>query len=137
MSETITRINYADLVDRVRPIFMASGCSTHVAQLLAENCVAAERDGAESHGLFRLAGYVSTLKSPGWVDGRAVPAIEDVAPGFVRIDAMNGFTVPALAAGRDLAIRKSKANGVAVIAIRNSHHLGALSLDVEPFADEG
>lgn len=137
MNEAITRIPYADLVARLRPIFVAGGCSGHVARLLAENCAAAERDGAESHGLFRLAGYVSTLKSPGWVDGGAVPAVEDAAPGFVRIDAMNGFAVPALAAGRDLAVRKSKANGVAVVAIRNSHHLGALSLDVEPFADEG
>ena len=137
MSETITRISHADLVARIRPIFVAHGCSAHVARLLAENCVSAERDGAESHGLFRLEGYVSTLKSPGWVNGAAVPVVEDAAPGFVRIDAMNGFTVPALAAGRDLATRKAKANGAAVVAIRNSHHLGALSLDVEPFADEG
>jgi delta1-piperideine-2-carboxylate reductase len=50
---------------------------------------------------------------------------------------MNGFTVPALNAGRASAIEKVRANGVALIAIRNSHHLGALSLDVEPFANEG
>ena len=56
---------------------------------------------------------------------------------FLRVDGMNGFTVPALARARDAALAKVKANGCAVLAIRNSHHLGALSLDVEPFADEG
>ena len=133
----MARLAYPSLVARIVPILEKHGCSAGVARLLAENCAAAERDGAHSHGLFRLRGYVSTLGSPGWVDGHAVPVVEDAAPGFVRIDAMKGFTVPALAAGRALAVTKARANGVAVIAIRNSHHLGALSLDVEPFAEEG
>jgi len=131
------RIAYPDLVARLIPILERHGCAPRVARLLAENCAAAERDGAHSHGLFRMKGYVSTLKVGTWVDGRAEPVVEDVAPGFLRIDARNGFTVPALAAGRDLAVAKARANGAAVIAIRNSHHLGALSLDVEPFAEQG
>ncbi|KAB0679064.1 Ldh family oxidoreductase [Aureimonas leprariae] len=131
------RVPLADLVETLSPILERYGCSNAVARLLAENCAAAERDGAHSHGLFRMRGYVDTLRSPGWVDGRAVPSIEDAAPGFLRIDARNGFAVPALAAGRDLAIRKARENGVAAVAIRDSHHLGALSLDVEPFADAG
>ncbi|MCW4116093.1 Ldh family oxidoreductase [Aurantimonas sp. MSK8Z-1] len=131
------RLAYPDLVERIRPIFERNGCSPGVARLLAENCAAAERDGAHSHGLFRLKGYVSTLNADGWVDGRAVPKVEDAAPGFLRIDGRNGFTVPALAAGRALAVEKTRANGVCILAIRNSHHLGALSLDVEPFAEEG
>lgn len=131
------RISYPELVARLRPIFERHGCSPLVARLLAENCAAAERDGAHSHGLFRMPGYVSSLGADGWVDGRAVPGVEDAASAFLRIDARNGFTVPALHAGRDLAITKARQAGVAVIAIRNSHHLGALSLDVEPFAEEG
>ena len=37
---------------------------------------------AASHGLLRLLGYVSTLKSR-WVDGRAVPVVTDASPGLV------------------------------------------------------
>lgn len=131
------RVPLAVLAAALEPVFRANGCSDAVAALLAANCAAAERDGAHSHGLFRMPGYVATLRSPGWVDGRAVPAVEDCAPGFVRVDARNGFAVPALAAARDLVAAKARRNGVAVLAIRGSHHLGALSLDVEPFADEG
>lgn len=131
------RLSYAALAARLAPILARHGCSPEVARLLAENCAAAERDGAHSHGLFRMPGYLSTLAADGWVDGHAVPVVEDVAPGFLRIDGCNGFTVPALAAGRALALAKARTNGVAVVAIRNSHHLGALSLDVEPFAEEG
>jgi delta1-piperideine-2-carboxylate reductase len=131
-----THFEYRQLVDIVRPVFVRHGCSPDVARLLAENCVSAERDGALSHGLFRLPGYVSSLRA-GWVDGRASAVVEDVAPAFLRIDGGNGFTVPALAAGKALASERARRNGVAIVAIRNSHHLGALSLDVEPFAAEG
>ena len=58
------------------------------------------RDGATSHGFFRLPGYVTDLVI-GWVDGRAEPVVEDAAPGLVRVDAANGYAQVALADGRD------------------------------------
>ncbi|KAF0866720.1 Ldh family oxidoreductase [Pseudomonas sp. LD120] len=124
------------LVQLLETIFLAHGCRAEVARCLAENCAGAERDGAHSHGVFRIPGYVSTLAS-GWVDGRAVPLVEDVAPAFVRVDAANGFAQPALAAARELLVSKARAAGIAVLAIRNSHHFAALWPDVEPFAEEG
>jgi delta1-piperideine-2-carboxylate reductase len=60
-----------------------------------------------------------------------------VASGFVRVDAANGFAQPALAAARPLLVEKARSAGIAVLAIRNSHHFAALWPDVEPFADEG
>ena len=39
-------------------------------RLLAENMAGAERDGAHSHGIFRIAGNLGSLDS-GWVDGKA------------------------------------------------------------------
>lgn len=117
-------------------IFLRHGTSVEVARVLAQNCASAERDGAHSHGVFRIPGYVSTLQS-GWVNGQAVPLVEDVASGFVRVDANNGFAQPALAAARELLVQKARSAGIAVLAIRNSHHFAALWPDVEPFAEEG
>ncbi|APC14339.1 lactate dehydrogenase [Pseudomonas frederiksbergensis] len=129
-------VSYAELVQLLTRIFLQHGTSIEVAQVLAQNCAGAERDGAHSHGVFRIPGYVSTLNS-GWVNGKAVPVVEDVASGFVRVDAGNGFAQPALAAGRDLLVAKARSAGIAVMAIRNSHHFAALWPDVEPFAYEG
>lgn len=129
-------MQFDDLVALVRDVLAANGCSDRVATILAENCVSAERDGAHSHGLFRLPGYVQSLRS-GWVDGQAVPEVEDAAPGLVRVDARNGFAQPALAAGRELLLDKARHNGIALMAIRDSHHFAALSFDVEPFAEAG
>jgi delta1-piperideine-2-carboxylate reductase len=63
--------------------------------------------------------------------------VEDVASGYVRVDARNGFAQPALAAARELLLEKARSAGIAVLAIHNSHHFAALWPDVEPFAEEG
>ncbi|SFV07612.1 MULTISPECIES: Ldh family oxidoreductase [Pseudomonas] len=133
---SLTRLSSAQLTQLLRRIFIRHGTSETVAQVLAENCANAERDGAHSHGVFRIPGYVSTLDS-GWVNGKAVPIVEDVASGFVRVDAANGFAQPALHAARALLVDKARSAGIAVLAIRNSHHFAALWPDVEPFAEEG
>ncbi len=133
---TDTHLPYEDLVSLLWRIFVDNGVSESNASILAENCAGCERDGSLSHGVFRMPGYVSSLNS-GWVDGKAVPEVEDVGPSFVRVDARGGFTQPAFFAARPLLIEKVKQNGVAVLAIRRSHHFSALWPDVEPFADEG
>lgn len=132
----VAQIAFADLQALLQRIFLRHGCSAAVAQALALNCASAQRDGAHSHGVFRIPGYVSTLAS-GWVDGKAVPEVEDVASGYVRVDAKGGFAQPALTAARELLVEKARSAGIAVLAIHNSHHFAALWPDVEPFADEG
>ncbi|MGI2034402.1 Ldh family oxidoreductase [Rhizobium panacihumi] len=137
MTEPATfHISYADLVALLETTFVRHGVSKHNSGILAANCAGCERDGSLSHGIFRMAGYVSSLNS-GWVDGKAVPEVEDVGAAFVRVDAKGGFTQPAFFAARPMLIKKVKENGVAVLAIRRSHHFSALWPDVEPFAEEG
>jgi delta1-piperideine-2-carboxylate reductase len=132
----MARVAFDRLCDLVTRIFAAHGMTTDNAGIIARVLVEAERDGTASHGLFRISGYLATLKS-GHVDGRAVPVVDDVAPGVVRIDAGNGFAQAALAAGRALAVQKARTTGIAVIAIHNSHHFAPLWADVEPFAEQG
>ena len=59
----LTEAALAGLLSRV---FERHGMSPRNAALVAAVVAAAERDGAASHGLLRMEGYVATLKS-GWV----------------------------------------------------------------------
>jgi delta1-piperideine-2-carboxylate reductase len=129
-------ISFTDLTELLRQIFLRHGTSEEVAGVLAQNCASAERDGSHSHGIFRIKGYLSSLAA-GWVDGQAVPQVEDVGAGFVRVDAGGGFAQPAMQAAKALLIDKARTAGIAILAIRNSHHFAALWPDVEPFAQEG
>lgn len=117
-------------------IFLKHGVSPENARILAENCASCERDGSFSHGVFRIPGYVSSLGS-GWVDGKAAPVVEDTGGAFIRVDARNGFAQPALMAARALFVERAREHGVALLALRRSHHFSALWPDVEPFAEEG
>jgi len=132
----VVRVPFSQLQGLLQAILQRHGCSQNVAGVLAHNCTSAQRDGAHSHGVFRIPGYVSTLAS-GWVNGQATPQVTDVAPAFVRVDAGGGFAQPALAAARGLLVEKARNAGIAVLAIHNSHHFAALWPDVEPFAEEG
>ncbi len=132
----VIRIGFDELVTLLRSILERHGAPFAIADILARNCATAERDGAESHGVFRIPGYVATLES-GYVTATATPVLEDASPALLRVDACNGFAVPALATARATALDKVRACGVAVVAIRDSHHFSALWIDVEPFAREG
>src|SRR5579872_3462591 len=129
-------VSVGELTDLVVRVFIRHGVDLENATPVAETVVAAERDGARSHGLLRLPGYVATLKS-GFVDGAAVPAVADTAPGLVATDARNGFAQVALADSRGLLETKARTAGIALLAIRNSHHFAALWPDIEPFAAAG
>lgn len=124
------------VVELLSAVLTRHGYSQAIAKLLATNCASAERDGSVSHGIFRIRHYLSTLRS-GYVDGHAVPVVHDASPGLLRVNAANGFAQVAIDAAREQLVHKARHNGIAALAIRNSHHLGALYLDVEPFAEMG
>jgi len=134
--DTTVALRHDALRKLLTRIFEANGCSPRVAAILGANVARAEATGSFSHGIFRIEGYVSSLRS-GWVDGTAEPKLEHPAPAILRVDAANGFAQAALAAARAEFADMIRSNGIAFLAIRDSHHFAALWPDVEPFADEG
>jgi delta1-piperideine-2-carboxylate reductase len=130
------RLEFEVVVATAEKALITNGYNHRAASLIARNCVTAQRDGSTSHGLFRIRDYVSTIRS-GYVNGSASPKVTVAATSLLRVDADNGFSILAQSAARDELIKRVRSNGVAALAIRNSHHLGALYLDVEPFAEEG
>lgn len=130
------RLDAAALHDLVARILAHGGMSAENAAIVAGVVVAAEQDGTASHGLFRLPGYLATLRS-GWVDGVAVPTVTQVAPTLLLADGGNGFAQVALAAARDRLSTIARAQGMAALCTRNAHHFAALWPDVEPFAEAG
>jgi delta1-piperideine-2-carboxylate reductase len=79
------RVSFDELAALLQEIFVRHGCSAGVARILALTMAGAERDGAHSHGIFRVDGNLGSLDS-GWVDGKAEPVVEDIAPGMLRGD---------------------------------------------------
>lgn len=133
MGETLSLAEIHALATRV---LAAAGIASDATAAIADTVTAAEADGAHAHGLFRLPGYVSSVRS-GRADPMAVPMLEDIAPGVARVDAARGFAPLALRAGRPPLADKARANGIAALAVRNSHNFNALWYDLEPLAAQG
>ena len=114
----------------------AFGVSADQSRAIADNIQRAERDGAKSHGLFRIPFYVRTIET-GRVKVDAVPVVRDLAPAVVQVDSCEGFAPLALEVGADPLTEKAKANGIAALATLNTFHIGALWPEVERIADRG
>ena len=114
----------------------ANGCDADNAAAITEVMLKAERDGCTSHGLFRLPGYVTTLRS-GRVDGAAQPVVERLAAAVVRADGMNGFAPLALERGRGPLIDAARETGLAALSLVRIFHMAALWPEVEAIAEAG
>ena len=114
----------------------ANGCDADNARAITDVMIKAERDGCTSHGLFRLPGYVSALRS-GRVDGRADPKVERIAPAVIRVDGRGGMAPLALERGRAPAVELARETGIAALSLVGIFHMAALWPEVEAIAEEG
>ena len=135
MAETI-KLTLDEVRALSTEVLIANGMSATNADVIADVVTQAEADGTHSHGLFRVPGYVTSMQS-GRMDGKAVPEVSDMSPGLVAVDSKNGFSPPAIMAGKPLAIEKAKSQGIASMGLRNNGNLNALWWEAEHFGDAG
>lgn len=115
---------------------LASGCDEQNARAVTRIVMAAEGDLCASHGLFRMPGYVDSLKR-GKVNGKARPRLERLAPGVLRVDGDDGFAPLALEVGRHHLIETARAQGLTALSLVKIFHFAALWCDVEPYCEAG
>ena len=125
-----------EILDLAKKTLLANGCDDETASILADLIMKAERDGSLSHGLFRLPAYVAGLKS-GKINGKARPEIKKILPSVIKVLGNNCLAPMVLNKGLPELIKAAKENGVAVLAITNSHHMAALWPETEAIAESG
>ena len=83
-----------------------------------------------------LPAYVLGLKSQK-INGKARPELQNVAPSIITVLGNNAVAPMVLSLGLPAVIDLAKKNGVAVLAIKNSHHMAALWPETEAIAEAG
>lgn len=73
----------------------------------------------------------------GKITGDAIPVLTELAPAVVKVDAANGFSSLPLDIGTAALAEKAREQGIAALAITNSHHFAALWPEAERLADQG
>jgi delta1-piperideine-2-carboxylate reductase len=134
--EDTVHVTIAELRRTAHAALLRAGCDEQNATAVAAVMAAADRDGCASHGVFRLAGYLASLKS-GKVDGKARPTVARLAPAVVQVDGHGGFAPLAMGAAREALAPVAREQGLAAAALVNVHHFSALWVDVEPLVEAG
>ncbi len=132
--ETRVSISEAELL--VKNAFLKNGVKEDIAASVSTALVAAEAEGQVGHGFSRVKDYIAQVKSKK-INVDAKIKIEHPKPTSISVDADYGFAYPALDQAISEGALVAKEYGSAVVSVFNSHHCGALSVQVEKIANHG
>ena len=117
-------------------ILVASGVPAGQAATQASLFLEAEMRAIPSHGLLRLRRVIERIQS-----GATVPGIsgrqEWTARSFLSVDGMRGLGPVVAMAALESILPRAREDGIAIAAIRNANHLGALAYYAEHVASQG
>ena len=117
-------------------VLQAWGMAASPAETTAEVMVETDLRGVDSHGISMLPTYDREYRA-----GRLnlTPRFRTVreGPAFALIDADASLGHPVSVHAMNLAVDKCLTAGVAVVAVRNSHHFGAAGCYAKIAADRG
>ena len=133
---TTISLTLDEIYDLAQKTLLSNGCNEENASILSDTIMRAERDGSLSHGLFRLPAYIASLKS-GKVNGKARPEVKIISSSVIKVFGNHALAPMVLKIGLPELIKLTKKNGVAVLAITNSHHMAAMWPETEAIAEEG
>src|SRR5437879_1586361 len=129
-------LSLQEIGDLAARAFSQNGCDTANTAALVRTVVGAERDGSLSHGLFRIPGYVASLRS-GKVNGKANPIVNHKTAAIVSVHGENGYAPLALERGVPVLAEAAKKIGIAVMSMTHAHHFAALWPETEAIAAHG
>jgi uncharacterized oxidoreductase len=113
------------LIPLTAAIFRSAGCSDEEAQRVAERLVESNLVGHDSHGVIRIPSYVQWLRDEKVFADKSIKVVfENEAVAVV--DGCFGLGQTIGEQATRLGIEKAKRLGVAVVALRNSGHLGRI-----------
>jgi uncharacterized oxidoreductase len=106
-------------------MFRKCGSEDYEAKTIATRLVGANLRGHDSHGIIRSPRYVE------WVDdGKVFPnrkaTVEMENDVIAIVDAQQGFGQTAGEQAVDIGVAKAKQQGAAIVALKNSGHLGRI-----------
>ena len=125
-----------DLRATVERMLSAAGSDDAEAQAVASNLVLSNLKGHDSHGVGYLPRYIRGAKE-GLIALNAKAAVVAETPTTVLLDGGVGFGQCLGKQAMGLGIPKALEQGVAVVGMRNSHHLARIGAWAEQCADAG
>ncbi len=120
----LQRFSRTAIEDFMHRCFVAAGLPRDDAGTVAHFMAESDIMGKDSHGIFRLPGYIGRLKAGGFNKTPNIH-IEQERTATALVDGDNGMGHLVINFCAETAIRKAKNTGVAWVGVHNSNHAGA------------
>ena len=127
---------HQSLARAIEAVAAAGGSDPAEAKLVAENLVAANLTGHDSHGIGMMPRYVEALLEGGLHPNRKVEVKLD-GGALLALDGGAGYGQSIGLQATKLAIERAKKHGLSIAALGNSHHLGRIGHWAEMAVAEG
>lgn len=114
-----------DLRAQVTTIFSAIGSDAPEAALVTDHLVLANLFGHDSHGISLIPLYVRMVRE-GKVEPNQRPTAAMDNGALLTLDGHRGFGQAVAHEAMEIGIARARERGVAIIALRNSHHVGRI-----------
>jgi uncharacterized oxidoreductase len=118
-------INAEALTNVVRAIAKSGGSTDREADLVATNLVEANLKGHDSHGVGMVPRYIDAIKEGGLAVNQHVKVVMD-AGALLTLDGLTGYGQVMGYEAMELGAERAKRNGVCVVGLSNSHHIGRI-----------
>jgi LDH2 family malate/lactate/ureidoglycolate dehydrogenase len=106
-------------------IFRAAGADAEPTDILVDHLIAANLAGHDSHGVIRIPYYVRALQH-GQIQPNARPVIVKETAVSALVDGKWTFGQVSARYGTEVALKKAKESGVAVVGVVRCTHIGRL-----------
>jgi uncharacterized oxidoreductase len=130
------RLRPNDLLSLSESIFLAAGSAPQEARDVASHLVDSNLVGHDSHGVIRIAKYIDWLER-GEVIANAKVSVAVDRDALAVVDGGFGYGQVVGLRAMEEAIARARRHGLAVVAIRNSGHLGRVGAWAEQLAEAG
>jgi len=130
------RITEATLRSVVKIIFRAAGSNERECNLLADHLVEANLKGHDSHGVGMIPAYIASLKANELTLNHTPRVINDTG-GALVLDGEGGLGQSIAHDAMMIGIERAQKEGSAIVALKNSHHIGRIGHWAEQCAREG
>lgn len=130
------RVAVEPLERLVAKTFLRAGCPEDEASRIAHYLVKANLTGHDSHGVIRVPRYLAWLREGRVYPGRHAEIVLET-PVLAVVEGHHGFGQTIGPEACALGCRKAKDQGLALIALRRSGHLGRIGDFAELAIEEG
>ena len=125
-----------DLTAFVAAIVAATGSAPDEADRVAANLVLANLSGHDSHGVGLVPAYATFARGGGIVANQHVRVTGDVG-AMLMLDGGRGYGQVIGREAMHMGMARARQHGMALVALRNTHHLGRIGQWAEDCAAEG